>query len=172
MAKNWSNNLAIWSHCFFKKMAQPRPIFLYFLFFSNTNSTEKTVGFSGIRTQFVRVEGKHADHLTITRAQSDLTGFLRGFGNFVKTLEQLLQQFLLTNFASEESWQCWRQKSSKNCKNCCHFLLGVQCRLREQYYKRFSVTNIAVTILLTLQGRYLCTADLLFYWFQIDYVNK
>ena len=104
----------------------------FFLFCSSTNNVS-----CSITTLILGIEGKHADHLTITRAQSDLTGFLRGFGNFVKTLEQLLQQFLLTNFASEESWQCWRQKSSKNCKNCCHFLLGVQCRLREQYYKRF-----------------------------------
>ena len=150
-------------------MAQPRPIFLYFLFFSNTNSTEKTVGFSGIRTQFVRVEGKHADHLTITRAQSDLTGFLRGFGNFVKTLEQLLQQFLLTNFASEESWQCWRQKTVKIAVIFCW---EFNVAWGNNIISVFSVTNIAVTILLTLQGRYLCTADLLFYWFQIDYVNK
>ena len=43
--------------------------FCLFLFFSNTNCTEKTVGFSRIRTRIVRVEGKHADHLTTTTAQ-------------------------------------------------------------------------------------------------------
>ena len=37
-------------------------VMLLFSFFSNTNCTEKTVGFSRIRTQSIRVEGKHADH--------------------------------------------------------------------------------------------------------------
>ena len=31
----------------------------------------KIVNFSGIRTLIVRVEGKHADHLTTTTAQKD-----------------------------------------------------------------------------------------------------
>ena len=35
--------------------------------FSNTNFTEKTVGFSRIRTRVVGVEGEYADHLTTTR---------------------------------------------------------------------------------------------------------
>ena len=36
--------------------------FCLFSFFSNTNFTEKTVGFSGTRTQIARIEGEHADH--------------------------------------------------------------------------------------------------------------
>ena len=39
-----------------------------FLFFSNTIFTEITVGFSGIRTLIIIVEGKHADHLTTSTA--------------------------------------------------------------------------------------------------------
>ena len=46
--------------------------FSLFSFFSNTNGTEKTVGFSGIRTKIVGVEGEHADHLTTTFV---VTGF-------------------------------------------------------------------------------------------------
>ena len=46
----------------FKKWAS----FCLFLFFSNTNFTEKTVGVSWIRTRIVGVEGEHADHLTTT----------------------------------------------------------------------------------------------------------
>ena len=48
-------------------MGQPRP--LLFLYFSNTKIIDKTVGFSGIRTQIVGVEGKPPDHLTTTTAQ-------------------------------------------------------------------------------------------------------
>ena len=72
-------------------MGQPRPLFVYvrsfqtqilhkkteaffktwansglFLFFSNTNFTERTVALGGNRTQIVGVEGEHADHLTTT----------------------------------------------------------------------------------------------------------
>ena len=47
-------------------MGQPRPHFCLFSFFSNTNFTETTVGFSGIRTRIIGVEGKHADHLATT----------------------------------------------------------------------------------------------------------
>ena len=50
-------------------MGRPCPHFVYFLFFLNTNFTEKSCGFSGIRTRIVRVEGEHADHLTNTTAQ-------------------------------------------------------------------------------------------------------
>ena len=41
------------------KMGKPRPLFL---FFSSTNFTEKTVGFSGIRTPIAGKEGEQADH--------------------------------------------------------------------------------------------------------------
>ena len=39
-----------------------------FLFIFKHKSTVKTLGFSGIRIQIVRVEGKPADHLTTTTA--------------------------------------------------------------------------------------------------------
>ena len=52
----------------FLKLDNPAS-FCLFPFFSYTNFTEKTVGFSGIRTRIVRVEGKHADHLTTTTAR-------------------------------------------------------------------------------------------------------
>ena len=42
-----------------------------FFFFSNTNCTEKTVGFSGIRTQIVGIKGEHADHLTTTTTRRE-----------------------------------------------------------------------------------------------------
>ena len=48
-----------------------RASFLFFWFFSNTNFREKTVVYSWIRTQIVRVEGKHPDHLTTTTALLD-----------------------------------------------------------------------------------------------------
>ena len=44
-------------------------LFCLFTFFSHTDFTEITVGMSGIRTQLVKVDGKHADHLTNTTAQ-------------------------------------------------------------------------------------------------------
>ena len=40
--------------------------FCLFSFFSNTNFKKKTVGFRGIQTRIVGVEGKHADHLITT----------------------------------------------------------------------------------------------------------
>ena len=40
--------------------------FCLFLLFSSTKLTEKTVGFSGIQTQIVTVEGEHADHKATT----------------------------------------------------------------------------------------------------------
>ena len=43
--------------------------FCLFSFFSNTNFTEKTVGFSGIQTRIIGVEGEHGDHFTTTTAQ-------------------------------------------------------------------------------------------------------
>ena len=57
-------------------MGQTRPLFVYYLFFWKTNFTEKTVDFSGIRTRIDRVEGKHADHCTTTKAQSVLFSYL------------------------------------------------------------------------------------------------
>ena len=41
-----------------------RPLFRYFRFFQIIQN--KSVDFSEIRTRIVGVEGKHADHLTIT----------------------------------------------------------------------------------------------------------
>ena len=52
---------------FFQKGPNPAS-FCLFSFFSNKNFTEKTVGFSGIRTWIVGVERKHADHLTTNTA--------------------------------------------------------------------------------------------------------
>ena len=43
-------------------------MFIFVLF--KHHFTEKTVGFHGIRTRFVGVEGNHADHLTTTTADS------------------------------------------------------------------------------------------------------
>ena len=47
-------------------MANPVLFFVYFSFFSNTNITEKTVGFREIWSVIVGVEGEHADHSTTT----------------------------------------------------------------------------------------------------------
>ena len=52
---------------FLKKVGQPRPLFVYFRSFQ-TQYYRKTLGFSGIRTRIVGVEGEHADHLTTTSA--------------------------------------------------------------------------------------------------------
>ena len=54
---------------FFSKNGPATASFCLFSFFSNTNFTEKTVGFSGIQTRIVGVEGDHAEHLTTTTAQ-------------------------------------------------------------------------------------------------------
>ena len=48
-------------------MGLPGPFWFIFRFFQ-THITEKTVGFSRIRTRIVRLEGEHADHLTTTTA--------------------------------------------------------------------------------------------------------
>ena len=50
-------------------MAQPRPLIAYFRSFQ-TQFTENTVGFCGLRTLIVGVECKYADHLTTTTAQA------------------------------------------------------------------------------------------------------
>ena len=52
---------------FFIKMGQPRPLFVLF----EHNFYRNTVGFSGIRTRFVGVEGEYADPLTTTTAQEN-----------------------------------------------------------------------------------------------------
>ena len=52
---------------FFEKMGHHRPLCVYFRSFQAIYRI-KTVDFSGIRTQIVVVEGKHADHLTTTTA--------------------------------------------------------------------------------------------------------
>ena len=44
------------------KLVHPQTLFRLFSIFSNYFITEITIGFSGIRTQIVGVEGKHADH--------------------------------------------------------------------------------------------------------------
>ena len=44
--------------------------FVFNLFFLSSNFTGKTVGFSGIRTQIVGVEGKLSDHLIATMAHN------------------------------------------------------------------------------------------------------
>ena len=49
-------------------MVQPRPLFVYFRSFQTQFVKEKTVGFWGIRTRIVGVEGEHADNLTTTTA--------------------------------------------------------------------------------------------------------
>ena len=43
-------------------------LFLFIFVLFKHNFTEKTVGFSGIRTRVVRVEGEQADYLTTIRA--------------------------------------------------------------------------------------------------------
>ena len=45
---------------------QPRPLFVYFCSFPAQILQKKTVGFSGIQTRIIGIEGKHADHLTTT----------------------------------------------------------------------------------------------------------
>ena len=50
-------------------MAQPRPLLVYFRYFQTQFFTEKTVGFRGIRTRIIGIEGMHDDHLTTTTAQ-------------------------------------------------------------------------------------------------------
>ena len=47
-------------------MGQPRPLFFIFVLFKHQFYRKKTVGFSGIQTLIVGVEGEHADHLTTT----------------------------------------------------------------------------------------------------------
>ena len=57
----------------FKKQAK-QGLFLFILILFNTQFyRKKTVGFSQIRTRIVRVEGKHADHLTTITAQRKKT---------------------------------------------------------------------------------------------------
>ena len=51
---------------YFLKNGPTPASFCLFSFFSIINFTEKTVGFSGIRTRIVRLEGEFADHLTTT----------------------------------------------------------------------------------------------------------
>ena len=52
---------------FFKKWANPGLFLFIFVLFKH-KLYKKTVGFSGIQTRIVRVEGEHADHLTTTAA--------------------------------------------------------------------------------------------------------
>ena len=47
------------------------PASFLFYFHSFPAQIEKTVGFTGIRTQIVGVEGKHTDHMTSTWASKE-----------------------------------------------------------------------------------------------------
>ena len=49
-------------------MGQPKPLFVYFRSFQTQIGQKKITDFSGIRTCIDEVEGKHAEHLTITSA--------------------------------------------------------------------------------------------------------
>ena len=57
-------------HFSFLKNGPTPASFCLFSFFSNTHFTQKTVGFIGIRTRIVRVEGEHAYHLTTNTSLS------------------------------------------------------------------------------------------------------
>ena len=61
-------HIYLFNSIFLKKVGQPRPLLCLFSFFSNTNFTEKTVGFSGIQTWIIGVEGKPTDQLNTTTA--------------------------------------------------------------------------------------------------------
>ena len=65
---HFMGDFCLFNSFFLKKVAQPRPLFCSFLFFSNTILQKKTVGFSGIRTRIVGVEGQQTDHMTTTTA--------------------------------------------------------------------------------------------------------
>ena len=52
----------------FYKSGSTKASFCLFLFFSNTLLQKKTIGFSGIQTRIIGVEGEHADHLTTITA--------------------------------------------------------------------------------------------------------
>ena len=56
----------------FKKMNQPRPVFIYFCSYQTPNFRKITVGFSLIRTRVVGLEVKDTDHLTTTTAHAYL----------------------------------------------------------------------------------------------------
>ena len=56
--------------------------FLFTFVLFKHNITEKTVDFSGIRTQIIGLEGKHADHLTTTTALPNITCF-KAVGNMM-----------------------------------------------------------------------------------------
>ena len=51
---------------FFTKMAKRRPLFVYFRSLKQ-QFNRKIVDFNGIQTRIVKVEGKHADHLTTAK---------------------------------------------------------------------------------------------------------
>ena len=61
------SKLAIGRHCVYF-MGQPGLFLFIFVLFKH-KFYRKTVGFSGIRTGIVRLEGEHADHLTTTTAR-------------------------------------------------------------------------------------------------------
>ena len=86
---HWSSNL--------KKVGQPGLFFICFRFFKH-NISEKTVGFSGIGTWIVGVEGEHADHLTTTTARVGFFYLYRILGykykNFRNSFSSLLQDLV------------------------------------------------------------------------------
>ena len=64
-----SKQTSFYSKCFFSEMGQSRPIFVYFRSFQ-IQFYRNNLDLSGIRTQIVRVEGEHTDHLTTTMARN------------------------------------------------------------------------------------------------------
>ena len=71
---------------FFLKWANPGLFLFIFVLFKH-NIIEKTLGFSGIRTRIVGVEGEHADHLTTTTAQCLISFMIDHFETFERQLK-------------------------------------------------------------------------------------
>ena len=64
-----ASNVSVSRDNLFFKWANPSLFFCYiFVLIKRTNFTEKTVGLSRTKIRIVRVEGKHAGHLTTTTA--------------------------------------------------------------------------------------------------------
>ena len=89
------------------KMAQSRPLLVYFHSFKH-KCYRKTVGFSGIQTQIVGVEGEPADHSTTTTA----------------TMKMLLSCVCLLAFRwpilSTSSWATPRQSAARPPRDECY----------------------------------------------------
>ena len=112
-------------------MGQSLSLFLYF----RSIFCRKTLGFSGMQTGIVRVEGKHADPLSATPALSNIWFHLHCCDE-VKHISQIIYFFQCSQFILERA-------KPKQCRNFVIPLTSLAASKKEKYSLRIKKLILA-----------------------------